>query len=84
MYILWQHRIRLKTILIVIFIISEDMIRIFLKYFMASKIIDKNTNAFEDIKFTVKRLAPSPSFINTLESPNVVLLYHDNPITESI
>lgn len=50
------------------------------KYFMASKVIDKNTNAFEDIKFTVKRLAPSPSFINTLESPNVVLLYHDNPL----
>ena len=50
------------------------------KYFMASKIIDKNTSAFEDIKFTVKRLAPSPSFINTLESPNVVLLYHGNPL----
>lgn len=50
------------------------------KYFMASSVINTNDPAFEDIKYNVKRLSPSPSFINTLESPNVMLLYHSNPL----
>lgn len=50
------------------------------KFFMASKVIDKNSEAFEDLRFNVKKLSPNTSIADTLDSPNVVLLYHDNPL----
>lgn len=50
------------------------------KFFMESKIIDKNSEAFEDIKFSIKKMSPSACVANTLDSPNVILLYHSNPM----
>lgn len=50
------------------------------EFFIKSKVLDKNSEAFADIKYDVKRLQPSTSLTNTLESPNVILLYHDTPL----
>lgn len=50
------------------------------KFFIESEIINKDTPAFEDIKFSVKKLSPSMALNNTLDSPNVILLYHANPL----
>ena len=50
------------------------------QYFIRSEVLNKNSEAFEDIKYDVKRLQPSMSLTRTLESPNVVLLYHEAPL----
>lgn len=46
------------------------------EFFIKSNIIDKNSEAFEDIKYDVKRLQQSIYLTQTLESDNVILLYH--------
>lgn len=50
------------------------------KFFIESKIIDKGTESFEDIRFSIKKLAPYACVAETLDSPNVILLYHANPL----
>ena len=50
------------------------------KFFIESKIIDKTTETFEDIRFSIKKLSPSACVADTLDSPNVILLYHSNPL----
>lgn len=53
------------------------------KFFIESEVIDKNTEAFEAIKFDVRRLQPSATLTTTLESPNVVLLKHSVALPRS-
>lgn len=53
------------------------------KFFIESKILDKSSEAFEDIKFSIKKMAPSPCVADALESPNVILLYHPEPLTRA-
>lgn len=53
------------------------------EYFIKSSIIDKNSNAFEDVRYDVKRLQPSPNLSKTLDSPNVILLTHSTPLPRS-
>lgn len=50
------------------------------KFFIESKILDKTSEAFEDIKFSIKKLSPAPCVSDTLDSPNVILLYHPDPM----
>lgn len=50
------------------------------KYFIESKIIDKNSETFDDIRFSIKKMSPAACVSDTLDSPNVILLYHSNPL----
>lgn len=50
------------------------------KFFIESKVIDKVGETFDDIRFSIKKMAPAACVADTLDSPNVVLLYHSNPL----
>lgn len=50
------------------------------KFFIESKVIDKVGEAFDDIRFSIKKMSPAACVADTLDSPNVVLLYHANPL----
>lgn len=50
------------------------------KFLMESTIIDKSSEAFDDIRFAVRKMSPAACVAETLESPNVILVYHANPL----
>lgn len=50
------------------------------KFLMESTIIDKTSEAFDDIRFAVRKMSPAACVAETLESPNVILVYHANPL----
>lgn len=45
------------------------------KYLMSCQIVNKNTEAFSDAKYEIKKRAVSSAFINCMESDNVVFVH---------